>query len=130
MPLILTVCEQQLDLNLHIAPDFFMEFKIEPVRRVAVKIRVDNIKVQGTARLTFRFNDLFPDASVGSLSFMGDPVVEFSIKVGSYERRVNVRERERERERETEMKFVLLNILTFALSGEGGQRGRKGGWRE
>lgn len=70
----------QLDLNLHIAPDFFMEFKIEPVRRVAVKIRVDNIKVQGTARLSFRFNDLFPDASVGSLSFMGDPVVEFSIK--------------------------------------------------
>mmetsp|Transcript_20313 Transcript_20313/g.77783 ORF Transcript_20313/g.77783 Transcript_20313/m.77783 type:complete len:833 (-) Transcript_20313:63-2561(-) len=70
----------QLDLNLHIVPDFFMEIKIEPVRRVSVKIRVDNIKVQGTARLAFRFNDLFPDASVGSLSFMGDPLVEFSIK--------------------------------------------------
>eukprot|EP00339_Tiarina_fusa_P008961 CAMPEP_0117029572 /NCGR_PEP_ID=MMETSP0472-20121206/21401_1 /TAXON_ID=693140 ORGANISM="Tiarina fusus, Strain LIS" /NCGR_SAMPLE_ID=MMETSP0472 /ASSEMBLY_ACC=CAM_ASM_000603 /LENGTH=802 /DNA_ID=CAMNT_0004737373 /DNA_START=45 /DNA_END=2453 /DNA_ORIENTATION=+ len=69
-----------LDGELTFCPDFSLELRIEPVKFAVVKILLTNVVFKGRLRIRFNLNEEVPNASIVSVCFVGDPLIEFSIK--------------------------------------------------
>jgi len=70
----------QFDVALHFVSDAFLTIVLTLPTRQSVTIRADGIMFRGNLRCNFKFNTVFPNASVIGVSFVDDPLVEFAIK--------------------------------------------------
>jgi len=70
----------ELDAELHFLPDFRLEVAVQPMASLDLRVVVTDVKFKGRLRLAFAFNNLFPDYSVVSVSFVGQPIVECTVK--------------------------------------------------
>merc|ERR1712137_272564 len=69
-----------LDGELTFVPDFSLELRIEPVKLIVVKILLTDVVFKGRLRIRFNLNKESPNASIVSVCFVGDPLIEFSIR--------------------------------------------------
>jgi len=70
----------QFDIALHFVSDAFLTIVLTLPTRQSVTIRADGIMFRGNLRCNFKFNTIFPNASVIGISFVDDPMLEFAIK--------------------------------------------------
>jgi len=68
-----------LDGEIIFTPDFSLELRIEPIKLVVVKILVNHVVFKGRLRIRFNLNEEVPNASIVSVCFVGDPMIEFAI---------------------------------------------------
>lgn len=73
----------EIDVDIVFAPEMSLVVVVQPHEKFTLRTVVDNLSFKGTLRLFFSFNNLFPNFSTVSVSFIEPPLIDCSVRPGN-----------------------------------------------
>ena len=70
-----------MDFEILAIPECRLEIIVQPIKQATLRFKISELKFQGIMRVTFQLNNLFPDASIVSVGFVSDPIIDVAVRV-------------------------------------------------